>query len=312
MTDCCEKRALTPEDFEALWGEKLSPLVRSKIEEAALVVGELSVKERDRAIRQMVDVLLAEEITFSGSHRLGQWERGWGENLSAMDEAQEAGDGLIPRYFAKYPVIRWDGELYRPVSEGCEYRMLAVLQYWLFEKYFKDCETICEFGCGTGHNLIRLREICPQAALWGLDWTTASQQIIEKYAATHDDDRFFGKNFDFFNPDESFDAASGAGVYTVAALEQIGADFEKVLAFLLDKKPGICVHIEPIGELLNQDNLLEYLSVKYFEKRNYLNGYLDRLRELETEGRVEIIEARRSFVGSLFIEGYSIIVWRPL
>jgi hypothetical protein len=71
------------------------------------------------------------------------------------------------------------------------------------------------------------------------------------------------------------------------------------------------VHVEPFAELLNPDVLVNYLSIQYFRRRNYVSGFADRLLELEKSGTIEIIEARRTGIGSLFVDGYSLVVWRP-
>ena len=52
--------------------------------------------------------------------------------------------------------------------------------------------------------------------------------------------------------------------------------------------------------------------VNYFKKRGYLDGYITKLKRLEDEGRVVIHEILRTGIGSLFIEGYSIISWSPV
>ena len=76
-------------------------------------------------------------------------------------------------------------------------------------------------------------------------------------------------------------------------------------------KPKMVIHLEPIAELLPQNNLLSYLSTKYFQKRNYLNGYLAFLRKQEKSGKIKIHLTSRMPFGSLYIEGYSLIVWSP-
>ena len=121
-----------------------------------------------------------------------------------------------------------------------------------------------------------------------------------------------GYNFDFFKPNKKIKIADNSAIYTVAALEQIGSNYKAFVSYLLKNKPDICVHVEPIAELLDENRLIDNLSIKYFRKRNYLNGYLDYLKGLEKHGEIKIIEAKRPYIGSLFIEGYSIIVWSPL
>ena len=105
---------------------------------------------------------------------------------------------------------------------------------------------------------------------------------------------------------------AGTGVLTVASLEQVGDRWRDFISYLIGQRPKICVHIEPVSELLDSKILLDNLSIKYFEKRNYLNGFLTGLRELEESGKVIIHRAQRTGIGSLFIEGYSIVVWEPV
>ena len=69
--------------------------------------------------------------------------------------------------------------------------------------------------------------------------------------------------------------------------------------------------MEPIEDLYDEDNLADYLALRYHRKRGYLSGFLPRLRTLETEGKIRILEIRRMFFGSLYHEGYSFVVWKP-
>jgi len=99
---------------------------------------------------------------------------------------------------------------------------------------------------------------------------------------------------------------------TVAALEQTGANFIEFVNYLLAKRPSMVLNVEPIGELLDENDLLDFLSLEYFKKRNYLAGYLDYLRKLETQGKIQIVDTRRTFIGSMFIDGYSVCAWKPI
>ena len=119
------------------------------------------------------------------------------------------------------------------------------------------------------------------------------------------------KQFDFFNPDYEFKLKPCSAIYTVAALEQVGTNFRDFVNYLLKQKLEYCLHVEPIGEFLDESNLLDWLSIQYFHKRNYLQGFFNYLHELEKKGDIEIINAQRTFIGSLFIDGYSVIVWKP-
>jgi hypothetical protein len=61
--------------------------------------------------------------------------------------------------------------------------------------------------------------------------------------------------------------------------------------------------------MLNEDSLVDKLSILYFNKRKYLKGYLAYLESLQAEGKIEI-HTQRLYGGSYFIEGYPAIIWK--
>ncbi len=257
----------------------------------------LNKKDTELAIIQILEVLLDESVPFSGSHRKKQWEKGWGENHREKT--------LVPKYFGKHSINRKDGKLV--VSEDPDYELNALhgIIRDVAGRHLRGVDHLYEFGCGTGHNLTVAAVACPKATVHGLDWTKSSQKILRAGGID-------AANFDFFSPNNRYKLAKNSGVMTVAALEQTGTDYRKFVNYLIRKNPEVVVHVEPIPELLDPSILLDYLSIRYMEKRRYLSGYLDYLKSLEKKGKIEIIEARRSGVGSFLIDGYSIIVWKPL
>jgi hypothetical protein len=305
-------RTLSISDFESAFGEDLNDYVVGCIQRRSFQYRNFSHAEKEALLIKIVEKLIGPELVRSGEHRLGQWESGWAENLDLFLQSPADVELIIPKYFNKYGVVRWRGDFICPVSEKFEFYTLAVILDWLFDKYARDAAAIYEFGCGTGHNLLRARNVNSSAVLWGLDWATSSQELLRRIAAAGVDSKIFGSRFDYFDPDYVFSLASDSVVYTVASLEQVGSNWRKFIEYLLQNKPKLCIHVEPVSELLDQSKFIDYLSVEYFKKRNYLNGFLTGLRELEAEGRLTIHRAQRSNVGSLFIEGYSIIVWSPI
>lgn len=306
-----KKYTLTDKDFEGVLEKSLSKLIRKKINQARFKYYKLTPELKDQCIKNIVHLLQSPDIIRAGKHRLDQWEKGWGENLEHFQKNKQERD-VLPYYFGKYPILRFKQQFIEAASDKFEYYTLAIIVDWLFEKYFQNVGAIYEFGCGTGHHLLRLRQFNRNANLYGLDWTTASQKLINSVAKERHDKKLFSKQFDFFNPDSLLRLEKDSAIYTVAALEQIGTKYKSFIKYLLQNKPKICVHVEPVAELLDsENNLLDYLSVEYFKKRNYLSGFLDYLKNLEKQGKIKIHQAQRSFIGSLYIEGYSIIVWSP-
>ena len=247
----------------------------------------------------------------SGAHRKDQWESGWGENLDEITNDESNINTIIPKYFNKYGAIRWKGRFIKPLSEKFEYQSLGIILDWLFDKYFRKFDHIYEFGCGPAYNLLRAREVNNNAELWGLDWAESSQGIIEKISENDIDHNIKGHNFDYFNPDLDFHLKDNSVVYTVASLEQVGNGWTKFIDYLIAQKPKLCIHVEPIAEMLDEEVLIDNLSIKYFKKRNYLDGLLSGLKELESQGKLTIHDTKRTHIGSLFIEGYSVVVWSP-
>ncbi len=71
----------------------------------------------------------------------------------------------------------------------------------------------------------------------------------------------------------------------------------------------MCINVETMYELYDDDTRFDDVARKYLDKRGYLKGLVGRLRELEREGLIQILDLQRTF-GSLFHEGYSYVVWR--
>jgi SAM-dependent methyltransferase len=304
-------KLLTSKDFEAAFGEKFDVALAARVDRYEFKYEHLTPEQRDLWLLEIVKFLSSDTVISSGTHRINQWEEGWGENLAEFKK-NPSWEALTPRYFGKYPVVRWRQDFIKPLSAGFEQNTLSVIQHWIFSKFLRDAHSVYEFGCGTGHNLQRIREVNPKAKLYGLDWVNSSAELVRETASSGLDTHVEGGVFNVFEPDRTLRLDPQSAVVTVAALEQIGKNFGGFLSYLFDNKPAVCVYIEPVGELLSENNLLDFLSVQYFRKRNYLSGFLDTLRDLEKQGKVVIHDARRTYIGSLFIEGYSVVVRSPI
>lgn len=305
-----KKVLIKPADIARLFNDNLSDYVKNKISEYKLEYSPLEKEEEGQVLIKIIDTLLDPFLVYSGPHRLKQWEKGWGQNLTELKK-EKTTDTISPRYFGKYKIQRFNQSFVKGISPNYEKNMLYVILDYVFDKYLREVKNIYEFGCGTGYILLKAREVNPSANLFGLDWAKSSQKILKQMANSGLTKNIKGYNFDFFKPNAKIKLADNSAVYTVAALEQVGSDYKAFVSYLLKNKPAICLHLEPIAELLDENRLIDNLSIKYFRKRKYLHGYLDYLRGLEKEGKIKIIEAKRTYIGSMFIEGHSIIVWKP-
>jgi len=259
-------------------------------------------KTSEEWIIKIINVLLNDQNTpKAGLERKPEWEKGWEENLATKS--------LLPNYFGKYPVVRWNRKFIYADSE-LEYTMFGWVLDCLFAEYLPTSHRLYEFGCGTGHNLVRaqnfLSPTTPINEIYGLDWADSACEFVERIG-------FKAIKFDMFNPPMNpnhgytYYIKPDSVVLTVAAMEQLGTAYRPFINYLRAQPVQLVIHVEPIGELLHENNLMDYLSLKYFEKRGYLSGYLHYLISCPD---VQILRVERSYVGSLFIDGYSVIVWR--
>ena len=298
---------ITHKEIEGILGFEIDNSLKQTINGFNLEYRELSAEERDGYILHVINVLTS-DITKSGEHRINEWEKGWDENLINFKNSKNI-EELIPKYHGKNRIVRWMQQPVMPITKNFDYKIHISIIDSVLRHYLNDIKNVFEFGCGPAYHLIRLNEYNNNFNLHGSDWTVSSQNIINQINdVLNTNIKPF--NFNFFKPDYNVDIPENSAIYTVAALEQIGENFKDFVDFLLEKKPEICIHFEPIDELLDENNLIDTLSIKYFRKRNYLNGFLPYLEQLEKENKIEILNKQRIFSGSYFIEGHSLIVWK--
>jgi hypothetical protein len=300
---------IEPEDFSSL-GE-LSLFVKNIIKESDLKYSFPDTEQRDDVLLKIIKYLFSSDVIYAGSHRKNQWEDGWAENLNEYLKSGDLGS-IVPKYFDKHDFQRLKGKLIIPQSDNFEIGIVRIFQYIIFEKYFINSKNVYEFGAGTGHNLLRLREVNKNASLYSMEWAKSGVEIINSVAKNLGDNKLSGICFNNFIPDYNIKLQPDSSVYTFAALEQLGGNTDNLINYWITNKASIVINIEPMAEPLDDSELLQYLSIKYFEKRGYLKDYIEKLKILEKEGRVIIHDVTRTGIGSLFIEGYSVIAWSPV
>ena len=271
----------------------------------------LDQENRDRLILEILQRLESDSLKSAGEARREDWEKGWGQNLNEFRDAPEDTSRLIPKYYKKNVPVRMGGDYVQPDSENFVHTVTHIFRSWLFQTYLSNVDAIYEFGCGTGHHLAYLADLYPGCRLVGLDWATSSQAILKELRERMGWN-IRGINFDFFRPDTSLDIPENSGVYTFGALEQVADRHGAFLDLLLEKKPAICINVEGLHELYDSSRLSDHLACRYHMRRNYLNGYLSRLRELASQGYVEILALHHQRFGNLFDDPHSYIVWRPV
>jgi len=304
----------TSKDFAALFGIAESELPVTCLEFAGRHDFHYEIADaaaHDQIILRVLKHIGSDSPTPVGPQREGLWDRCWAENLQKFIGSGYELEALVPKFIKPDQPVRLRQRYVLPRSLAFELAFFSVCRAYYFRKFLSEVRTAYEFGCGTGFNLVALGQQLPRITLHGLDWSPSACEMVNSIGKKHELD-IAATRFDFFNPDRSLALDPHGAVITISALEQVGSRHEAFLDFLMEKKPAICLHMEPIEELYDENNLIDYLALMYHRKRGYLSGFLPRLKSLEAEKKAEILEVRRMYFGSLYQEGYSFVVWRPV
>lgn len=304
---------LTIQDFAELFGtstKEIRDYCGNLINGLDFSYQKLEETQRDQLILRVLKYINSEEVITAGQERQPDWEKGWNENLQEFINSGYEVDMLVPRYFKKNVPVRLNRDYVIPVNENFVFNVTQIFRNWLFRKYFHEVESVYEFGCGSSSNLALLATLYPEKKLYGFDWTDASQEII-RLLAKHRGWTIKEGYFNFFHPDETLQIEPNSAVLTFGALEQVGKNHHAFLDFLLKKSPNLCINVEGLHELYKQEeDLLDYLALKYHMCRNYLNGYLSSLQNLEKEGKIEIIKVHHQLFGNVFDDPHSYVIWK--
>lgn len=301
---------LTYRDFEEIWGVSLCAIAIDEIERLEFEYEPLNMDEEKSLINEIREEILQNKFVKAGPSREAAWENGWDENLQAYLKSKNI-DDLIPKYFGKSIINRLGQHFIRSISRNFDLNMLRAIEARVFTDYLIKYKNIYEFGCGTGHNLLFLRKINRDCTLVGLDWTTSSQRILSLLSRNLMDEKIFGKKFDFFSPDFGFKLKPASAVFTIASLEQIGDRHGLFIDYLMNNKPEIVVHIEPFRDLLDENNPVDLTSIEYMKQRNYIDGYCEAIFTLQRNNEAQVHLFERTFIGSKYVDGYTILVWSP-
>ena len=267
-------------------------------------------RERDEILLGVLKKIDSGVLSVAGQDRLSAWEKGWGENLDAFSKSGDISQ-LVPKYVRPGQPLRLNQQYIVTEDSDFEIHWYSAFRLWLFRTYLKNASSIYEFGCGSGYNLPVLAHLFPDKKIWGLDWAVPSVDIVNKMAQVYKW-KMEGRRFDFFQPDKNFKLDPAGTVLTIGALEQTGDNYGAFIDYLVASKPALVVNIEPTVEWYDENDLVDYAAARFHRQRRYWEGFLEKLAALEKKGRVKTVKTKRSFFGSLFVEGYSQIIWKPV
>ena len=267
--------------------------------------------ERDIELLGALKRIEEDKQIIAAPERTEVWNSGWNENLEMFCDSNYDLDSLIPKFYRKNICLRWNQNFIRSENAQFEYNYFCVFRRWVFETYLNNVENIYEFGCGSGHNLVELVRMYPEKHIVGLDFVPSVIELLKTIKKKRGLN-IEGSLFDMIHPDFDMNIKSNSAFYTFGAIEQLAGQIQNLFQFFLDKKPKICIHMEPMIEWYDENNLLDYLALRFHKKRGYTEGIFPLLEKLQCEKKVEIMKTKRLYFGNYNMEGYNLIVWRPL
>lgn len=281
------------------------------LEKSSLSFRPLCGKERDDAILAQLKRIQQDTQVVGTAQRTQVWQDGWNEILQKFIASGYDLNALQPQYYRECTPIRLHRDFVISDNPKFEYELQQQIKEAVFQRYFAEVDNIYEFGCGTGYNLATLARMFPQKQLYGLDFVPSAIEILQLIAKNHGFS-IIGKQFNIKQPETTYSLKPDSGVCTFVCLEQVSDQFEPFLQYLIAQKPRICVHLEPIVELYDDENLIDWMAKQFHCKRKYLSGFYPRLLELEREKKIELLQVKRLELGNMNHEGYTLLVWKPL
>jgi hypothetical protein len=283
---------------------------KALIENSDLSYREIVGEERDRLILGVLKRIDLDQQVIGADSRKDVWYNGWDNTHQDFLNSGGSIESLVPKFIRTGLPVRLRGEFVSPADPDFELRFVQVLRNWMFREFFGPFDNLYEFGCGTGFNLVALAKIFPEKRLFGSDFVNSSVDLVNAIAQKHQF-RLSASLFDMTSPNPEYKILPSSAIFTFGSIEQLASRFGNFLEYLLSQRPGLCLHIEPTVELYDENRLIDYLAIKFHRKRGYTEGLLPALQKLAEAKRIELMRVRRLYFGSLMIEGYNLILWRP-
>ena len=265
----------------------------------------LSPKEKKQEISKIYYELKNKKFSKTNDkNRKNIWNKSWSRPAKFKNF-------FVPTYAQKINFFRICGKLIYTESQFLEQRISQYLLKYIFKKYVNKKLNICEFGAGSGKNIIFLKKQKLVKNLYASDWVDSAVRLIKKNGKLNNL-QIKSFKFNIKEPNHDIDFVKNNIVMTHHALEQVYNKYKKFINLLIRKKPQIIVHVEPIFENYDKNNDLDKSAIKFHKQRNYLNGLKTYLNNLSDKKKIKILKDKRFYFGTKYHEGYSLIIWRTI
>ena len=311
---------LSSEDFERAFGGPLDEMAQAEVDRHDFSLVPIVGAQRDSLLIEIIDRIRSDTQIVGAENRKTVWESGWKENAVAHEASRNEAD-LVPRFIRRGEPVRWQSRWYQPANLAFEESFTAVLRTFIFGTIDRAVEQggavhVHEFGAGTGWNLVHAHKYFQERGrdyhLFGSDFVDSSVELLNRLSS--DGIPLTARKFDMLSPDYSqvIEHPSQSGVFTLGALEQLAGNVEQMFDYLIDQMPAVVVNVEPAIESYDNRCLEDYLASWFQGQRGYTEGLEALLREKESQGKIDLLRAKRIGFGSKMMEGYNLFVWSPV
>tara|TARA_R110002012_G_scaffold321602_1_gene550076 strand:- start:415 stop:1341 length:927 start_codon:yes stop_codon:yes gene_type:complete len=306
-------KTLTKKEIANFFGtseDNLGPHFESLYQNLDMRYRVIEGKEKEDLILDILNKIENDKQIIGAPERTNIWFNGWNENLQDFLSSKDS-ESIVPKFIRPNNVVRLGGQFIEPYNTFFERDYAKLLQCFVYNKYIsKDIKNVYEFGCGSGFNLINLSSMKSDINLYGSDFVKSSVDLINEMG-DHYGLSMKSELFNMLEPNYDYQIKENSCVFTHGAIEQLAGNFKNFINYLIQKKPKVCFHLEPTVEVYEDDNLFDYLQIKFHLKRGYSTGLLPYLKKLEKEGKIENLYFKRINFGSKFMEGYTLMSWSP-
>jgi hypothetical protein len=268
--------------------------------------------ERDSLVIKILQKILKDKQIINSPVRKKVWNNGWRETFNSYLKNKNS-RSLIPKYYTnrENKIFRLGGEFIKVKYPLFEVYMYNLYKHWYFKKYFYKIKNIYEFGAGAGINLLELSKIFPKKNLYGSDFVKSSIDLL-KLIATRKGINLRAYKFNMLKPNFKIKLLKNSGVFTCGSIEQLSGNIGKFINYIIVQKPEIIIHVEPTTYFYNIKKLPDFLGNLFQMKRGYSSNLLIYLKKLEMKKKIKILKNFRSPFGSIMMEGYDFIAWKPI
>ncbi len=163
-----------------------------------------------------------------------------------------------------------DGELtYRRFNSSNFYRQTLAQT---LRSQLATAESITEYGCGIGRNLLYLKKLFPNLRCYGYELTPDGVDIARQAAAKFALDIEYAQLDYVFDPPEKFVFPVTDAAFTMFSLEQLPTGCDIALGNILSHVRYGSIHLEPIPEYYPK-TLRGMIARLDHRKAGYLGGF---------------------------------------